>query len=262
MNVTRILAGVVCVMLAATIPLGQSGLAGAQTLAAVVNAGDRKIKLAQESQARVDKTVTQTRSIVDEYKTVTKETEGLKLYNELLQKQLDDQNEEMVALTNSIDRVSVIERQIMPVMVDMIEVLEDFINLDVPFLMDERRARVARLRETLERSDVTPASKFRAVTEAYGIENDFGRTIETYKGSLDIEGGGTREVDFLRMGRVVLAYQTTDAELTGVWDKTTGNWTPLTGSAKNQVKQGLRIANKQTAPDLLLLPVPAAEAAQ
>ncbi len=248
-------------MLAATIPLGQSGLAGAQTLASVLNAGDRKIKLAQESQARVDNTVEQTRSIVDTYKAVTKEMEGLQLYNELLQKQIDDQEAEMATLTNSIDKVSEIERQIIPVMVDMIDVLDNFIQLDMPFLMEERTTRIDRLRETLERSDVTPASKFRAVTEAYAIENDYGRSIETYKDALEIEGG-TREVDILKIGRVVLAYQTTDGENTGVWDKNQKQWVPLTGSAKNQVKLGLKIANKQTAPELLLLPVTAAGAAQ
>ena len=58
----------------------------------------------------------------------------------------------------------------------------------------------------MERSDVSSAEKFRRVIEAYQIENDYGRTIEAYKGTVPINGN-PQEVDFLRIGRVSLAYQ-------------------------------------------------------
>jgi hypothetical protein len=47
-----------------------------------------------------------------------------------------------------------------------------------------------------------------------------------------------------------------------MWDQQAGQWVALDGNeSRNQVRQGLRIARKQVAPDLLLLPVPAPEAA-
>ena len=101
----------------------------------------------------------------------------------------------MQALSDSISNVALIERQIVPLMTRMVDALENFVQLDTPFLMKERTERVARLREMMERSDVTAAEKFRRVIEGYQIENDYGRTIEAYKGTTEINGNQL-EVDF------------------------------------------------------------------
>ena len=109
----------------------------------------------------------------------------------------------------------------------------------------------------MERSDVSAAEKFRIVIEGYQIENDYGRTIEAYKGSTDINGNQL-EVDFLRIGRVALLYQTVGGEHTGAWDKTAGAFVELPPSTyQKQVLDGLKIARKQVAPDLLVVPVAA-----
>ena len=143
----------------------------------------------------------------------------------------------------------------------MIDTLEDYVALDVPFLMEERTERVTTLREIMERSDVTVAEKFRRVMEAYSIEmGDYGRTIETYKQTLQIEGG-LREVEILRVGRVALLYQTSDGRFTGAWDQAAGDWVELP-EYRTQVREGLRMAKKARAPTLLFLPVAAAEAAE
>jgi hypothetical protein len=114
----------------------------------------------------------------------------------------------------------------------------------------------------MERADVSMAEKFRSLTEAFQIENDFGRTIEAYQGTLVLDGA-TLEVSFLRLGRIGLYYQTGDASVTGRWNPETRDWEKLSGGeARNQVRQGLRMARKQVAPDLLLLPVEAPEAAR
>lgn len=230
-----------------------------QTLSQLHDAQQRRIQLAQQSQEQIDQVVKETRSLEDQYKAILKEIEGLEVYNTLLQRQVDNQESQIQDLTESIDQVEVINRQIVPIMTRMIDGLEKFIELDVPFLLDERRERVAELRELMERQDVTVAEKFRKVTEAYQIENDFGRTIEAYKDNLNIDGA-TREVDFLRVGRIALLYQTADGSVSGAWDQREGQWISLGNEYRNQIKLGLDIARKQKAPDLVLLPVDAPEA--
>jgi len=230
-----------------------------QSLEQVLSSQERRTRLAQESQQRVDSVVQKTRSLEDQYKAVNKEIEGLEVYNRLLGLQVDSQESDKRDLLESIDQVEVINRQIVPIMTRMIDGLEQFVALDVPFLLEERQNRVASLKELMARDDVTVAEKFRKVTEAYQIENDFGNTIEAYSGELTI-GDANRVVDFLRIGRIVLVYQSPDGQLNGAWNQAERKWTELGNEYKNQIKFGLRMAKKQVAPELVLLPVPAPEA--
>ena len=229
-----------------------------QAVDQIVAAEERRIQQAQESQDVIDGIVEETRSITEEYRSVMKEVDGLIVYNTLLQRQIDDQNEELRNLSESIDSVTVIERQILPLLTRMIDGLERFVAADVPFLIDERTERVNSLAELLNRADVTAAEKFRVVMEAWQIENDYGRTIFSYTGELDIDGLN-REVAFLQIGRVSLIYQTPDGENQGVWDQANREWVALGTDYRNSIRLALRLARGQSAPALLLLPVPAPE---
>jgi predicted RNase H-like nuclease (RuvC/YqgF family) len=240
---------------AVSLPLAGSS----QSLAQVLQEQQKRTRLSQESQQRIDQVAQQTNRLEDQYKSVLKEIEGLEVYNTLLGRQVENQKAQLIDLTNSIDQVEVINRQIVPIMTRMIEGLEQFIDLDVPFLMAEREERVDNLKEIMERQDVTVAEKFRKVTEAFQIENDYGSTIESYKDTITIDDA-TREVDFLRVGRIALIYQTADGKSSGVWDQSSRKWQSLGNEYKNQIKFGLKIANKQVAPDLFLVPVDAPEA--
>lgn len=244
----------VSVAVAISLPL----VGSTQALEQVLSAQERRIRLAQESQQEIDAEVKDTRRLADQYKAALKEIEGLKVYNTLLSLQVENQNAKMADLRESIDQVEVINRQIVPIMTQMIEGLKQFVELDVPFLLAERQDRVARLEELMERDDVTVAEKFRKVTEAYQIENDYGRTIESYPDTLTIDGA-TRQVDMLRIGRVALLYQSQDGQISGAWDQQNRQWQDGSDHA-SQIKFGLRIATKQIAPDLVLLPVSAPEA--
>jgi TolA-binding protein len=257
MNVMKmgscLLAG--CAAAAVTLPLA----AQAQSLNDVIGVQQNRTTLAQESQQRIDGVVDQTRQLEDQYKAVLKEIDGLRIYNQLLERQIGRQVAKMAELNDSIDRVAVVSRQIAPLMLRMIESVTQFVALDVPFLLEERQARVAQLELLLETEEVTVAERFRKVMEAYQIENDYGRTIEAYTGTLNIDGA-TRNVEFLRIGRIALLYQTADGKLSGAWDQDERKWVTLGNEYKNSIRQGLRIANKQIAPDLVLLPVDTPEA--
>ncbi|MEE9448080.1 MAG: DUF3450 domain-containing protein [Arenicellales bacterium] len=235
-----------------------STLAFGATVGQLTKEGQKRIGEGKAVQQQVDSLNDATFDLVSEFKTTAKVVDGLKIYNDLLDIQVQNQRKEMAASQKAMDDVSLIERQVVPLMVSMLDSLEAFVDLDVPFLSDERTKRVAKLRGMMLRSDVSPAEKYRRVIEAYQIEGDYGRTIEAYRGSLNV-GDGTREVDFLRVGRVALLYQSVGGEFTGAWDTANNQWAELSAADyKTQVAKGLRIARKQVAPDLLTLPIPAA----
>lgn len=209
---------------------------------------------AEQSQQTINGISEQIQDKLQQYKTLTKEIEGLGVYNGQLQKQINNQAQEMLNLNDSIDEVSVIERQITPLMIRMIAGLTQFIELDVPFLAEERAKRIADLSFMMEQANVAPSEKFRRVMEAFQVEMDYGRTIEAYTGLQSIDGQ-ERDVDFLRIGRTALIYQTRDASIQGAWNKQTRQWDALDAGYRSQISKGLRIAKKQLAPDLLMVPV-------
>ncbi len=239
--------------------LGAAALAGATTLEDIEAVQAERAEAGRQSQNRIDDIVKEADSLEYEYKRVLKELEGLKVFNTLMERQIDRQEADIGLLNDAIDEVEASRRQMMPLMVRMIEALDLFVEADAPFLLNERRTRVAALYELMEREDVSVAEKFRKVLEAYQIEDYYGRTIEAYKDSVEHEGA-TLEVDMLRIGRVALVYQTADLSATRKWDREARAWMDLEGSYRNQVRMGLRVARRQVAPDLLLLPVAAPEA--
>ncbi len=239
----------------ATAIIAASGSVFAQSVDKVLHAEDRRLNLAQQSQERINTIVEKTRSLEDQYRAINKEIDGLKVYNRLMLAQTGGQVADLEDIALSMDQVDVINRQIFPMMERMIDGLEQFVNLDVPFLMEERTGRVAGLKDIMERSDVSVAEKFRKVLEAYQIENDYGTSSEWYTQSLTLDDA-TRSYNILRIGRIGLYFQSDDSKITGRWDNTTRAWV-MDNSARNDIRKGLRMAKQLMAPELIIIPVAA-----
>ncbi|KAA1189711.1 DUF3450 domain-containing protein [Pseudohalioglobus sediminis] len=260
MTMHRLKNALIAALVSAGALLGAAVAVQASTLDSILEVGEAKNNAARKSQAKIDRLADETRDLLSDYKTVNKQIDGLKVYNARLQRQIDNQVKRIGQIDQSIDQVTVIQRQMTPLVIRMIDGLEKFVELDVPFHMDERQQRIAFLRANLDRSDVSVAEKFRQVLEAYKIENEYGRKIDAYKGAVEIDGV-ERDVNFFRVGRVALLYQTTDTEISGAWDQQSRSWVPLErGEYRNAIMKGLRIARKEASIDLLNLPIAAPEA--
>jgi hypothetical protein len=157
--------------------------------------------------------------------------------------------------------VTVIERQITPLMLRMIEGLRQFVELDLPFLLEERSNRIDGLVSMMDRADVAVSEKFNVVLRAYQIENEYGRTMEAYDDTISVDGID-RKVDILKMGRVSLVYQTEDGQETGMYNPVSRRWERLDDDYKAAVQNGLRMARQQLSVDMLALPVTGPEAAR
>jgi len=250
--------------LAATLSLGLSAgfVQADQTLNGILKEGHTIAAAGTKSQQRIDRLQDETSDLYQQFKVVNKEIEGLRVYNEQLQKQINNQLVVITQLTESIDGVTVLERQVQPLVLRMLDALEQFVDLDVPFLQEERKARIAKLFEVQDRADVSVSEKFRQVLEAYRIESEYGRNILTYEDSLNI-GGVDLQVNMLMLGRIALVYQTKDRTLTGVWDSRGKAWVELDpGTYATSISQGIRIAKQEAPIDIIRLPISSPEAAQ
>jgi Protein of unknown function (DUF3450) len=229
---------------------------------------DKAIKTQQQTdqagvdtQKQIEKLADDTQSMLSEYRTVTRRTDSLRIYNKHLEKTIASQEEEMASMLEQIDGLETTNRDIVPLMFKMLAALEKFISADMAFLPEERSKRLQGLKDMMDRADVTTSEKYRRIMEAFQVENEYGRTIEAYRATLEGEGGN-RTVDFLRLGRVALYYQTLDKDEQGYWDNVEKKWLELDDSYRRSIQEGLRIARKQAAPNLLRLPVRAPEKAQ
>lgn len=226
---------------------------------AIVDSGVARADENQASQKRVDSIAASTEKVVSKYKRELKVIDGLKVYNELFRAQIGAQEARKEKLRNAIMENAVVERQIFPLMLSMVEALEQFIELDIPFHIQERRERVANLKQIIGDAQVIGAEKLRKVFEAYQIETDFGSNIDSYREVVTIDGN-QQEVNVLRFGRISLVYQSGDGKHNAVWDNEARKWASLDATEyRNYIKKGLKIANKQIAPELFILPVSAAE---
>ena len=207
------------------------------------------------AQQRIDSLSDQTDGLVAKYRTVLKQIDSIRVYNHQLRELITSQEAELASLQDQLDRVEVVGRSVTPLMYRMIDALDALVELDLPYLIDERTGRIAELRKLMTRADVTSAEKYRRIMEAYQTENEYGRTIEAYRSTLK-RGDRDIKVDFLRFGRIALVYQTLDGMEAGVWNQAKRDWDPLDASYRTAIRQGLRIARKQAAPDLIRLPLP------
>ena len=233
------------------------GVFAQQTVDDVLIANEQRLKLAQVSQESINGVVEGTRTITDQYRAINKEIDGLRVYNRLMTAQVQGQQATLDDIALSMDQVDVINRQIFPLMERMIDGLEQSIDLDIPFLLEERQNRIATIKETMARSDVSVAEKFRKVMEAYQIELDYGSSAEWYKQSLEIQGG-VRDYNMLRIGRIGLYFQSDDSQITGMWDAAADAYLVLGNEHRGEIRKGLRMARQLIAPELLLIPLPAA----
>ena len=129
--------------------IAASGSVFAQNVDQVLQAQDRRLDLAQQSQERINGIVEGTRSLEDQYRAINKEIDGLKVYNRLMTAQTSGQGAVLEDIALSMDQVDVINRQIFQLMERMIDGLEQSVNLDVPFLKAERTDRIDNLKNIM-----------------------------------------------------------------------------------------------------------------
>ena len=201
------------------------------------------------SQQRIDSLDDKGLELLSQYRQVKAETEQLALYNKQMTEITRNQERELASLAQQIKEIERTERGILPLMSRMLESLEHFVALDLPFLKEERAARLALLKDMLVRADVTVSEKFRRILEAYQIEVEYGRSIEAYRSKED-----NVSYDFLRVGRTALYRISNDGGSAWLWHK--GQWQALDKGYLRDLRQAMKVAQQTTAPELLILPLP------
>jgi len=218
-------------------------------------------KAAVSTQKTVDKLADQTADDAQTYQMTLQSIDSLKAYNASIEGYIRRQEAEMASIQAQMDGIDGTERAVIPMMEDMIETLEQFVHLDVPFLLPERERRINFLREVMLRVDVSNSEKYRKILEAYQVENDYGSSVEAYEEEITV-GGEKKTVDFLRFGRIALVYQSRDEETRAYWDNASRSWVSIGDEYRRSIRDGIKMARGQANLDLVHLPIPTAKPAR
>jgi len=219
----------------------------------VVSATNRS---ATQSQENIDRLSRETRALLEEYRKLQDGTEYQAAYTRELEDLEAAQQKRIAELREQIAQAQVTRQRIVPLMRSMADALEKFVALDLPFRQEERLLAVLTLKQRLQEPDLALAARFRLLLEAYQVEQGYGSSIEAWRGSLP-EEGEQRSVDYLRVGRVALYYQTLDGTASGYWDAGRQHWEALEPRYNRALTQALHVARNLNAPTLLTLPMPA-----
>jgi len=211
------------------------------------------IQQAAMSQNKVDTLDDDYQALLQDYRATNGEIDQLELYNKQMSAIVKNQQAEIVKIDQQIRDIEFTEQGILPLMSQMLDSLEQFNQLDLPFLQKERATRLAKLRELMVRADITISEKYRRVLEAFQIEVEYGRTLETYREKAD----DNIIYDFLRIGRTALYRLTLSADHAWVWNKAASQWTTLDSSLLRDVRKAQDVARQTAAPELLTLPIAA-----
>ncbi|MGB6228973.1 MAG: DUF3450 domain-containing protein [Litorimonas sp.] len=195
-------------------------------------------------------------SAVREYRAVLQQLDNTRLFVAQQQIFLDSQSSEINSVRNQLGTVEQIKQGMSPMMLRMTVELEDSIRADVPFRLNERLARVNRVQTALSNPSVSPAEQYRQVLNAYSIEATYGYSTESYQGVHPEEPGNV--VDFIRFGRTSFMFLDGRDGSAKRYDNASRSWVPLDGVDLQQLRQTIRVAREQAAPEVIYAPVTAA----
>ncbi len=223
-------------------------------VAAVTDIAQQTVTVQQQTQKAVAAWEKERQELLARLQNGKIEADLLRYRQKKLRRYLAERRDRIAKLKKGIAEKQVITRELEPFLDQTLERAVDMSQQGLPFLEEERQQRFAGLDATLNSYDASLAEKLRRVLEMLQIEARYGHQVEAYDRVLTLAGKETT-VNVLRLGRIGLYYLTLDGREAGWYNPDGKTWEPLPGRFLEPVKDGLRMAMKQRAVDLVRLPV-------
>ena len=237
------------------VALGISPVLGAAEVKDSLEVVSGTNRSAAQTQEKIDQLSRETRDLLEEYRKLKDGSEYQAAYTRELEQLDQAQQAQIEDLQRQISQARITRQRIVPLMRSMADALEKFVVLDLPFHQEARIGAVLQLKQRLGEPSLSVAAKFRLLLEAYQLEQSYGDKVEAWRGPLQFEGEQL-SVEYLRVGRVALYFQSLDGESSGYWDAAGQAWQALDPDYNRSLAQAMRVARNLTAPQLLQLPMP------
>jgi len=223
-------------------------------VAKVTETVNQTLKIQQQTQKAVDTWGRQRQEMINRLQNLKMQEDLLRYRQKKLQRYIAERQAKIAGLEKGIAEQQVIARELEPFLDQTLEQARISFRQGLPFLQVERRQRFAELESFLSSYEASLAEKLRRVLEMLQIEAQYGHQVEAYDRVLELSGVKTT-VNVLRVGSIGLYYLTLDGKDAGWFNPEAGKWETLPGRFLEPIKEGLRMAMKQRAIDLVKLPV-------
>ena len=160
-----------------------SGVRGAEledSLGVVSNTN----RSAVASQEKIDALSRETQILLEEYRKLQDGSEYQAAYTRELEELDRAQQRQIQDLQEQIVQARITRQRIVPLMRSMVDALEKFVVLDLPFQHEERINAVLQLKQRLNQPDLSVSAKFRLLLEAYQLEQNYGGNMAAWRGPL------------------------------------------------------------------------------
>lgn len=224
------------------------------TFQSALRSSDKATKHAEEVQVQINQLDDEQTRIASNYRQLLQTFRAKDLKARQDEQVVQSQRREIANLNEQLGRIDLLKARVVPMMQDMINDLKVFIQADLPFKHSQRLARVERLEAIMVNPNVTEAERYRQIISAYQQEMEYGRTIQTWEETIDLEGKPTT-VDMFLYGRVAYVYITTDDKKGAIWDRDSKSWEKIPGNYIQDIRKGIRVAEGKAQQDVLFAPV-------
>lgn len=205
------------------------------------------------AQQSIDQLYENRQRVLSEITAIEQEGTIHALRNRELEQALSEGRQHLSEIDADLRAVTETRTGIIALLDAMIDSLERFIELDLPFELDKRLAAVIELRSDLARADIDVTMKYQAIVSAYLDEIRFGYSNAVSQERIETPRGN-RLANILRLGRAGLWYVTPDGAEAGYWDRVGRFWND-SATEPQTVLMGIRIVRETGAPAMLELPV-------
>ncbi len=212
------------------------------------------IEIGQQTQKKEDEWAGKKAELMARYRSLKANQDYLEKLKLKTERALSSQKARLAEFERKIKESARIRKELQSYLESAVAQLEEFIKKDLLFLSKERSARLASIKETLARPDKPAAEKYRRLMEVLQVETEYGRTVEVYQDTIDLNGQSVL-MDILRLGRLSLFCQTPDGRMVGHYDRAAGRWVSLSSGYRREINNAVDMARRQRTIDLVRLPI-------
>ncbi|NQY41480.1 MAG: DUF3450 domain-containing protein [Henriciella sp.] len=237
----------------ATLVVGFTAPAVAQGLDRAIATGEQATRRAEQVQQQINQLDDERSDMVGEFRTLLQRKTAAELYARQQEAAVESQEREIASLTDQLSRVDEITSQTVPMLETLIDDLDAFVDADLPFRLEERKDRIARLREYLVDPNVSVTERYRQIMDAYTAEMEVGRKTDTWKETISVDDKEVT-VDMVLFGRVALVYMDPTSRYAKRYDRETSSWVDLESKYKAEIEKAIRIIQGKRTQDVMYVP--------